>query len=190
MKIFLDAEFIEEVPLPGYSPYPVPIHLLSVAVVLEDGRTYYAEDRNAPLHLANNWVKKNVIPHLDTEDSPSKKTVGEIRQDLLKLIDFEKPEFWSYFADYDWVLFCRIFGRMDELPNAFPRYCRDLKQWMDQLQLKRHELPPQRRMPEHHALVDALWHKEIYDYLKQREEQWFQERDRLLLATHRDTTSK
>jgi hypothetical protein len=41
-----------------------------------------------------------------------------------------KPEFWGYFCDYDWVLFCQLFGTMSELPKGFPYYCNDLKQLM------------------------------------------------------------
>lgn len=40
-------------------------------------------------------------------------------------------EFYGYYADYDWVLFCSLFGRMIDLPKGFPMYCRDLKQMLD-----------------------------------------------------------
>lgn len=40
-------------------------------------------------------------------------------------------EFYAYCADYDWVVFCWLFGRMMDLPNGFPMYCRDLKQILD-----------------------------------------------------------
>lgn len=43
-----------------------------------------------------------------------------------------KPEFYAYFADYDWVVFCWLFGRMLDLPKNFPYYCRDLKQMLDE----------------------------------------------------------
>lgn len=42
------------------------------------------------------------------------------------------PEFYGYYADYDWVLFCSLFGRMIDLPKGFPMYCRDLKQMLDE----------------------------------------------------------
>lgn len=41
------------------------------------------------------------------------------------------PEFYGYFADYDWVLFCSLFGKMINLPKGFPYYCKDLKQMLD-----------------------------------------------------------
>ena len=42
-----------------------------------------------------------------------------------------KPEFYAYYADYDWVVFCWLFGKMIDLPKGFPMYCRDLKQDLD-----------------------------------------------------------
>lgn len=41
------------------------------------------------------------------------------------------PELYAYYADYDWVVFCWIFGKMMDLPDGFPMYCRDLKQILD-----------------------------------------------------------
>lgn len=43
-----------------------------------------------------------------------------------------QPEFYAYFANYDWVLFCSLFGDMNALPKGFPFYCRDLKQMLDE----------------------------------------------------------
>ena len=39
-----------------------------------------------------------------------------------------KPVFYAYYADYDWVVFCWLFGRMIDLPKGFPMYCNDLQQ--------------------------------------------------------------
>lgn len=44
----------------------------------------------------------------------------------------ENPEFYAYYADYDWVVFCWLFGKMMDLPEGFPKYCQDLKQIMDE----------------------------------------------------------
>lgn len=40
-------------------------------------------------------------------------------------------EFYGYYADYDWVVFCWLFGKMKDLPKGFPMYCIDLKQEID-----------------------------------------------------------
>lgn len=42
-----------------------------------------------------------------------------------------KPTFYGYYCDYDWVVFCWLFGRMIDLPSGFPMYCIDLKQELD-----------------------------------------------------------
>lgn len=36
--------------------------------------------------------------------------------------------FASHNCDYDWVVFCWLFGPMVELPKGWPKFCRDLKQ--------------------------------------------------------------
>lgn len=46
-------------------------------------------------------------------------------------IQQDPPEFYAYYADYDWVVFCWIYGLMIDLPKGFPFYCRDLKQMLD-----------------------------------------------------------
>lgn len=42
-----------------------------------------------------------------------------------------EPEFYGYYCDYDWVVFCSLFGKMINLPEGFPMYCKDLKQMLD-----------------------------------------------------------
>lgn len=48
----------------------------------------------------------------------------------------DNPKFYGYFSDYDWVLFCSLFGTMMDLPAGFPMYCIDLKQSLDEKELK------------------------------------------------------
>jgi len=92
--------------------------------------------------------------------------------------------FYAYYADYDWVLFCSLFGRMIDLPKGFPMYCRDLKQMIDEqasfncrnsdssdafekslLKIKEHTNYPKQEN-EHSALDDARWNLELYNFLK------------------------
>lgn len=42
-----------------------------------------------------------------------------------------QPEFYGYYCDFDWVVFCWLFGKMINLPSGFPMYCIDLKQVLD-----------------------------------------------------------
>ena len=61
--------------------------------------------------------------YFNIDDEKSDIYVGETCSD--------KPEFYAYYADYDWVVFCWLFGRMVDLPEGFPMYCIDLKQELD-----------------------------------------------------------
>jgi hypothetical protein len=76
--------------------------------------------------------------------------------------DKMKPEIWAYYADYDWVAFCQLFGTMMDLPKGFPMYCRDIKQWADML--GNPKLPEQDK-GEHSALEDARWNRKAWRYL-------------------------
>lgn len=156
MRYFLDTEFIESGP-------ERPIHLLSIGMVSENGGELIAVNANAPLHEACDWVWQNVIPHLDhTYDMP----LPAIRAEILRFVGHDpRPEFWAYFADYDWVVFCQIFGTMLDLPSEWPKYCMDLKQWATML--GNPQLPKQVGQ-EHDALEDARdvrrrWHY-LYEY--------------------------
>lgn len=100
-------------------------------------------------------------------------------EDYLKI---NKPEFLAFYADYDWVVFCWLFGRMIDLPDGFPYYCIDLKQELDNLNLKtvsaddllnpywsdniknHPDYPKQEN--EHNALSDALWNFKLYKFLQ------------------------
>ena len=75
-----------------------------------------------------------------------------------------KIEFYGYFADYDWVVFCWIFGRMIDLPDGFPMYCKDLKQMMDSKKIKRDDIPIE-PLTEHSALEDARWNLKVYNFI-------------------------
>lgn len=59
--------------------------------------------------------------------------VGEYKEkhNLTDKYCFAQPDFYGYYADYDWVLFCSLFGTMMDLPTGFPMYMRDLKQMLD-----------------------------------------------------------
>lgn len=53
------------------------------------------------------------------------------------------PEFYAYYADYDWVVFCQLFGRMIDLPKGFPMYCIDLKQTLNEKEIEMAKIPYQ-----------------------------------------------
>lgn len=150
MKIWFDTEFYENGRI---------IDLISIGMVRQDGATYYAETEvSRTLANRTDWLRANVLPHL--------KGPERIRAYIAKeIVEFagEKPEFWAYYADYDWVVLCQLFGRMIDLPKGWPMYCRDVKQLCDSL--GNPQLPKQAG-PEHNALHDAIWTKFAWEFLQ------------------------
>jgi hypothetical protein len=99
--------------------------------------------------------------------------VNEVEEDGLTRLNpvlfipesLPKPEFWAYYADYDWITFCQLFGTMMELPQGFPMYCRDLNQTIDELGCP--DIPKQTE-GEHNALNDARWTRDTWLWLRDR----------------------
>lgn len=180
-KYFVDTEFIE---------YPSTIDLISIGIVDEDGKQFYRVNKEANLDQASKWVIDNVLtlmPEYNTMINSFMninphvlKTRKQIALDILNFIDGNKPEFWGYYCDYDWVVFCWLFGPMVKLPNNFPMYCKDLKQWADRLNVDLTSC----EILNHNALDDALWNKELYKALSDVEQQ-----DKFRLAKLRETQS-
>jgi hypothetical protein len=71
-------------------------------------------------------------------------------------------EFWAYFADYDWVALCQLYGTMMQLPPSFPMFCQDLKQLSVDVGGPTHPPDPK---DEHNALADARWNRDLYTFL-------------------------
>lgn len=237
MKYFIDTEFIEGFHKPYFGKRRHHIDLISIGIVAEDGREYYAISNEYRYKAASDWVKENVINSIYREQVPSFKqqfmdistfhkyipTAKSNRQIAKEIIDFIngepikihksinmvqldiesertmrrgylQPEFYGYYSDYDWVLFCSLFGTMMDLPKGFPMFCMDLKQTLDE-KIQRvyfskrwelgiisgmgHELPLHEKIKkvtqhstypkqenEHNALADARWNKKLYEFLQ------------------------
>ena len=109
MRLWLDCEFRED----GRT-----IALISIGLVRDDGAEYYAETEDAEdLAAASPWLAENVLPLLRGGDAV--KTNAEMRADLIEFCG-EKPEIWGWYAAYDWVALCQIFGTMMDLPEGWP----------------------------------------------------------------------
>jgi hypothetical protein len=219
MKYFLDQEFIEGFHKPLFGKKRHFIDLISIGIVCEDGREYYAISTEFNQKDADDWVKKNVIAklpdrHVDLMDSPNRRMQSMAWKPqkviLRELYDFfgyvpydtgfgsdwlgndNDIQVYGYYSDYDWVLFCSLFGRMMNLPDAFPMYCIDLKQILDEkvsklsnsdffhafhkeepltfkeklelVKTKNVKYPKQTN--EHNALDDAKWNYELYKFIQ------------------------
>lgn len=165
MRYWFDTEFMED----GRT-----IELISIGVVCEDGREFYAESNEADYSHANEWVVENVLPHLWSRQ-PDKREYNlwsrdggsggflsrrDIARDLVLFVAQEsKPEFWAYYGDYDWVVLCQLYGMMIDLPDGWPMFAMDVKQ--EAVRLGDPELPKQESI-EHHALADARWTRDVW----------------------------
>lgn len=154
MKIFFDTEFIED----GKT-----IELISIGMVKENGEELYLESNEVDWSKASQWVLDNVKPHLIGNFRSVSK---DIIADEIKLFVGDKPEFWAYFADYDWVVLCQLYGRMIDLPKGWPMFCLDLKQEMQLDGLERDEIPIENTQ-NHNALADAKWCRDVYRYMRE-----------------------
>ena len=208
MKYFIDTEFHEYKKKPFLQKHIDTIELISIGIVTDNGREYYAicNEFDACNAFKNEWLRDNVLKSIYLEiikqyhgDSRNRvldkysftitgfkrmmRHFGKSRKQIAKEIkqfvyscegvEFHRndisgnehwsyaplntnPQFYAYYADYDWVVFCWIFGRMIDLPKGFPMYCRDLKQIMDEKGLskdwKKDYCPDP--IGEHNALID------------------------------------
>jgi hypothetical protein len=151
VRIWFDTEFIED----GKT-----IDLISIGLVREDGTELYLESADCNKSKASQWVVDNVFPHLTGEIIRRPEIAERIRE-----FAGNDPEFWAYYADYDWVVLCQLYGTMMQLPNGWPMFCRDLRQSLDGVPL---EEVPQQGKGEHHALADARWVRDTHLWLERR----------------------
>ena len=154
MKYYLDTEFYEDGRI---------IDLISIGIACEDGRRLYAINQDAELHRVNDWVRANVLPQLPSFVDSKWMPRVEIRRAVNAFTSGTTPEFWAYYADYDWVVFCQLFGTMMDLPVHMPKFCMDLKQLA--VSKGNPELPKQ-ESGEHNALEDACWNMRVHAFLE------------------------
>lgn len=221
MKYFFDTEFIEGFRKPLFGKRSHFIELISIGIVCEDGREYYAVSNEFNPKDADDWVRENVIDKIEAELFQQQpvfakshfnfslkellkqygKSNKQIAEDICLFCypdagkefghakgeflsrskqygwNGEQPEFYAYYADYDWVLFCSLFGRMIDLPKGFPMYCKDLKQMLDEKCIILKETPDTikelngfpKQINEHNALDDAKWNLKLFKFMQNLE---------------------
>lgn len=257
MKHFIDFEFLEgDVPvkifglnIPKWLVKPnSTIQPISVGIVAEDGREYYAISKEFNLKEAWNrydekveimsgdmrnhypegrkykvyWIRENVLKPIHYELSIKEakhkldyinwcklielkdgysnrhyktfkklinkygKTNKEIAENILWFCAAEKSifetdglgqevrnrlednpvKFYGYYADYDWVCFCWLFGKMIDLPTGFPMLMFDIQQLIVENNIDKTNLL--KEVPQincHNSLQDAKWNKKLYEFL-------------------------
>lgn len=175
----MDWEFLED----GRVIDPI-----SVGLVADDGREYYAVFRDMPTKRIsrNAWLMANVVPglprlHGDARmfaprrnwlaldwQHPDIKARAQIRKDVAAFVRASPDvELWGWYSAYDHVCLAQLFGRMADLPAGIPMWTNDLRQEVQRLGIAEADLPAQ-RSGVHNALADARHIKVRAEHVSRR----------------------
>jgi len=112
--------------------------LISLGMVSECGKVFYAEFTDFDRTQIDDWLQKNVINNLflaelgshvavKIDENPKIKhdwTFLGTKQNLIEskhledyINQFERIEIWSDCLSYDWVLFCQLWGHAFNIPK-------------------------------------------------------------------------
>lgn len=173
-----DLEFLED----GRT-----IELISIGMVCDDGREYYAVNRDMPVRKIrkHKWLMENVVPGLPKAHGDRRLTMpkrwlfdyadrrvkphGQIADEVMDFIRAAGPdvELWANYGAYDHVCLAQLWGRMIDLPEDVPMYTNDIQQERARLGLAWDELP-QQESSEHNALADARHNQTVRRWLAER----------------------
>jgi hypothetical protein len=145
VRFFYDCEFIED---------GITIELVSIGAVDEDGREFYAVSTEFDPDRAIPWVRDHVLPKLPSPADRAWRSRRKIRDDLFAFLSAprEPIELWAWYAAYDHVALCQLWGGMPALPRAVPRFTHELRQlWED----RGRPAIPDPPADQHDALADA-----------------------------------
>ncbi|MFD6025715.1 3'-5' exoribonuclease domain-containing protein [Streptomyces griseoluteus] len=174
-----DLEFLED----GRT-----IELISIGMVCDDGREYYAVNRDMPVRKIrkHKWLMENVVSglpkgHGDRRNhvpkswlfdyaDPVVKRRERIADDVMTFIRAAGPdvELWANYGAYDHVALAQLWGRMIDLPEGVPMFTCDIQQERARLGLRWDELP-QQESGEHNALADARHNQTVRRWLAEQE---------------------
>ena len=112
-RYFYDCEFIED---------GTTIELVSIGMVDETGREFYAVSTEFDPSRAIDWVRTNVLDKLPSPADPAWRSREAIRTDLLAFMTEpgESIELWAWMAGYDHVVLAQLWGDMRALPRVDP----------------------------------------------------------------------
>ena len=125
MRFFYDCEFVED---------GAVVDLVSIGVLDEAGREFYAVSTEFDGSRAIPWVRRNVLDKLPSPADPAWKPRDRIRAELHAFLvaPGEPIELWAWYAAYDHVALAQLWGAMPALPREIPRFTHELAQrWED-----------------------------------------------------------
>ncbi|GAB3115642.1 polyadenylate-specific 3'-exoribonuclease AS [Streptomyces calidiresistens] len=187
--IYYDWEFLED----GRRILPI-----SIGMVADDGREYYAVSRGLTRGVAgwwarrrirrHSWLMEHVIPHLPQGSGDRRnhvpgrwlfdyadarvKSRARIAEEVRDFIVGCGPdvELWANYGAYDHVALAQLWGPMVALPDGVPMYTHDIQQEARRLGIRWDELPKQQG-GEHNALADARHNRAVRRWLAERAQQ-------------------
>ena len=166
--------------------------LISIGLVDENGRTFYAEFSDYDKSQVNDWILENVIEHLvykrsrlnqvffskgdDYEKWGAYGTKDFIKEQLTKwLSEYDEVQLVSDVCHYDMTLFIDIFGDAFSIPSNVSAVCYDINQDIasfngvsnkEAFDISRESIVADKGNPikgdKHNSLYDAYVIKEIY----------------------------
>jgi hypothetical protein len=184
MKIWYDTEFLERGP-------ELPISLISIGMVREDGAELYLINAEMPLSsvMRHPFVSTNVVPFLPVkfpnpgiiewdEDNPEYRHCVRSRDEIARQVrEFcneraadEETELWAYYGAWDHVVLSQTFGGMTDYLAVMPPAPFDVVQLWAELGYPLGVLPGQTAETQHHAFHDAVWARDAYLALKKWEQ--------------------
>lgn len=171
MRVFFDCEF---------TGLHQKTTLISIGLVSEDGRDFYAELTNYDREQVDDWIQENVIdrlwlaPNILSSGGYQSLTVradsGYVGTALADwLSQFNHCEIWSDCLAYDWVLFCQLFGHAFNIPENVYYIPFDIATLMQikgvDPDINREEFAGMPAQDKHTALWDAKVIKACYEKL-------------------------
>lgn len=189
MKIFFDTEF---------TGLHKDTTLISIGLIDENGRTFYAEFSDYYECQCDEWIRENVLTHLKWSKEGQVENFVNINndnweaygnKDYIKIVlndwlsQYDTVELVSDVCHYDMVLFISIFGDAFSIPKNVNPACHDINQDIakyynitetEAFDLSREDILSDNRyivddeIMKHNALYDAKVIKEIYNIIKQK----------------------
>jgi hypothetical protein len=173
--IDIDLEFLED---------GCTIELISIGMVCDDGREYYAVNRDMPVRRIrkHKWLMENVVPHLPKAHgdrrltmpkrwlfdyaSPLMKRRARIAAEVAAFIQATPDvELWANYGAYDHVGLAQLWGPMIALPAGVPMFTNDIQQEARRLGISEDEFPIQSGGL-HNALADARHNQTVRRWLR------------------------
>ncbi len=183
MKIFFDTEF---------TGLHKDTTIVSIGMVTEDGKQFYAEFTDYDSKQCDDWIKANVLEHtlqrnwkkressyVENYHLGTKVDIGKTLENWLA--QFDQVEFISDVCHYDMVLLIDLFGTAFQFPGQCSPSCYDINQDIaryykisqkEAFNKSREEILEENKIEikgdKHNSLYDAKVIKELYYILNKK----------------------